>query len=73
MTIEKSKRNIRYMLIFVVIINVVEITLLSTGGYFIDMHSMDYVVSIDWILVNFLLFIIYACVIVSLISALNNI
>ena len=73
MTIQKSKRNIRYMLTFVVIVNVSELTLLGTGGYYIDFDYMDWIVSVDWILVNFLLFMIYAFVIVSLIGALNNI
>ena len=61
------------MLTFVVIINVFELTLLGTGGYYIDFDYMDWVVSIDWIVVNFLLFLIYAFVIKSLIGALNNI
>ena len=60
------------MFAFVIVINIAEISLLvSTSQFRPDLQT--WIVSIDWGIINTLLLVIYALVIIKLISALNNI
>ena len=58
---------------FVIVINILEFSLLIVTGYLFKYEMRTWIVSIDWGFINTLLFLIYAYVIIKLVSALNNI
>ena len=60
------------MFAFVIVINIAEISLLVSTSQF-RQNLQTWIVSIDWGIINTLLLVIYAFVIIKLISALNNI